>query len=153
MDKEEILGLLLSNPLVSDGKRRLREAVSQAFSGRMQLPRGCLNPMFFALHLVVCLELLSCSLPFLSNSGDHMPLACLPFSPELASLPRSVASFRRKTFDPPADWCPSSDCPSPLPCQPCTPTCAAARSRSWRYLTRPTWARTIGCPGRSSLWL
>lgn len=74
--QEEILGLLLSKPLVSDGKRRLREAVSQAFWGRMQR-------LLFALHLVVCLELLSRSVPFLSNSGESHAIGLSPLNSPL----------------------------------------------------------------------
>ena len=142
--KNEILVLILSKPLVSHGKLEAqRSKISQASRGRTHLPESS-TPCPPPCCLVRVAQTLS--LPFLTLGMKlHRPV-----SPKLSPLPHSLAFFRRKACDPSAGKCPSYNCPNPLPCRPCTLTCAATRSRSRRYFTRWSRARTRGSPGRSS---
>lgn len=62
------------------------------------------------IHLAICSELLSLSLPFLSNSGDHVPLACLPLT--LPSAPLACL-FQKKCLQPAQEPVPQLRLPKP----------------------------------------
>lgn len=134
--KNEMSVLITSSPLVSDGKME-------------------------AARCKVSLVTRSCP----ESTAPWPPSCCLfkaawPLAPPVLTAgltfqwPVSLnSSSCRRAPGLPTALCPSSDCPSPPPWPPCTPTFADARSRSWRYLARWTGVRTRGSLGRSSLWL